>query len=145
MSARRPPRPGAALEHRGSPPAYPALTPPSLRSDVPFFPGFLVPHPSSLLLFRVPLREAPHSGNGPPFNLGWKRVGSGRCFPLWLVRVSRKMGSVGRTKQAISSQFSLNEEFVRVRELIYSTRGDVKRDGLVSDGFCPLVGTSWKT
>lgn len=41
--------------------------------------------------------------------------------------------------------FHLNEEFVRVRELIYSTRGDLKRGGVVSDGFCPLVGTSWKT
>lgn len=80
-AAPAPPRPGAALEHGGSPPAYPALTPPSLRSDVPFFPGFLVPHPSSLLLFRVPLREAPHSGNGPLFNLGWKRVGLGVVFP----------------------------------------------------------------
>lgn len=120
-----PPRcgPGARRLSAGLPGPHPAQ-PPVRR---PFLPGFLVPHPSSLFLFRVPLREAPHSGNGPLFNLGWKRVGSGRCFPLRLVRVSRKVESGGRTKQAISSQFSLNEEFVRVRELIYSTRGDVKR------------------
>lgn len=43
-----------------------------------------------------------------------------------------------------SLSFHLNEEFVRVRGLIYSTRGDLKRGGVVSDGFCPLVGTVWK-
>lgn len=63
---------------------------------------------------------------------------------LGVVRVSRKVGSGGhrKKKQQFSPSFRLNEELVRVRELMYSTRSDLKRGGVGSDDFCPL-GRDW--